>query len=386
MTLKIGIVGNYGHNNNGDEAILQGILNQIKDINEHYDIVIFSDNVSDTIKRYHLKSYRLTYKRNNIFSSILYTVVRVFKNIKEIDVLIIGGGQLLMDLFKRPPMLYCMYSILAKLAGKPVIYYCVGVGPISSIKGKFLIGLGLKNAMYISVRDIQSKRILNEKYKLGDKVIVASDPAFFLNPKNTMKKLQRNKIIGFTTLPYFNKVYWPKEDQEKYNRYIEILRQTIEKLIEDTDYNIILFSTVYPADVISSTDLYKKITDKSRVTNITENLNPYELLETINKCDLIVGTRLHSLILSVVCEKPIIGINYQSKVKNFMEKINLKEYCFNIDTMEAQEIYSSIEKIIKDKREYDLAVSKSIQALYQMRKESDRNLKKIKEIIENIKK
>ena len=29
--MKIGIVGNYGHDNNGDEAILQGILLQLTD-------------------------------------------------------------------------------------------------------------------------------------------------------------------------------------------------------------------------------------------------------------------------------------------------------------------------------------------------------------------
>jgi len=118
MGLKVGIVGNYGHNNNGDEAILAGILNQIKGIDGNCDITIFSNTPSDTIDRYNLKTQKFKYNKGNTLFSIIYTIGKVYKNLKELDLIIIGGGQLLMDLYSRGPMLYAMYSILGKLAGK----------------------------------------------------------------------------------------------------------------------------------------------------------------------------------------------------------------------------------------------------------------------------
>lgn len=44
--MRIGIVGNYGNNNNGDEAILAGIIEQVTDQYEieARDIVVFSNN------------------------------------------------------------------------------------------------------------------------------------------------------------------------------------------------------------------------------------------------------------------------------------------------------------------------------------------------------
>ncbi|MGY0691401.1 hypothetical protein ACW2QC_01255 [Virgibacillus sp. FSP13] len=42
--MTIGIVGNYGNNNQGDEAILEGILVQIEDAYhmERKDMIVFS--------------------------------------------------------------------------------------------------------------------------------------------------------------------------------------------------------------------------------------------------------------------------------------------------------------------------------------------------------
>lgn len=385
MGLKVGIVGNYGHNNNGDEAILAGMLNQLKSIDENCDITIFSNTPSDTIDRYNLKTQKFKYNKGNTLLSIIYTIGKVYKNLKDLDLVIIGGGQLLMDLYRRGPMLYAMYSILGKLAGKTIIYHAVGAGPISTKIGKFFIGLGLKNATSISVRDIQSKELLEKKYGIGDKVILAADPAFSLEKRHDNKG-DTNKTIGFTTLPYFNGVYWPGEDMDKYNSYIGVLQEIIQMLLDQTDYNIILFSTAYPADTKSSTDLYNRINSKNkdRLINRIDNLHPNQLLETINECDLIIGTRLHSLILAVVGEKPIIGIEYQAKVRNFMERVGLQDNCFNIDVMEAEDIYNLARTIMDDSNKYKEATFQSIQALKQMRQETDASLNVLENLIKKI--
>jgi polysaccharide pyruvyl transferase WcaK-like protein len=59
--MKIGIIGNYGHDNNEDEAILTGILKQLtEELSVHKDhIVIFSNNPENTRKRYGIESVRL---------------------------------------------------------------------------------------------------------------------------------------------------------------------------------------------------------------------------------------------------------------------------------------------------------------------------------------
>ena len=62
--MKIGIVGNYGNDNNGDEAILLGILQQLLDTFpiKNKDITVFSNNPTQTEKRFGVNSYPLYYK------------------------------------------------------------------------------------------------------------------------------------------------------------------------------------------------------------------------------------------------------------------------------------------------------------------------------------
>ena len=60
--------------------------------------------------------------------------------------------------------------------------------------------------------------------------------------------------------------------------------------------------------------------------------------------DIVIGTRLHSLILATNAQTPIIVVSYHTKVNDFMSLVELREYCFSMDA-EAQDdsgIYTSI--------------------------------------------
>lgn len=57
--MRIGIVGNYGNDNNGDESILYSIIQQVKEVFpvDDQDITVFSNNTQQTSERYGVKSY-----------------------------------------------------------------------------------------------------------------------------------------------------------------------------------------------------------------------------------------------------------------------------------------------------------------------------------------
>lgn len=56
--MRIGIVGNYGNDNNGDESILYSIIQQVKEVFpvDDQDITVFSNNTQQTSERYGVKS------------------------------------------------------------------------------------------------------------------------------------------------------------------------------------------------------------------------------------------------------------------------------------------------------------------------------------------
>src|SRR5690606_6149393 len=110
------IVGNYGNNNNGDEAILAGIIEQVKDFYKigNEEITVFSNNPPQTSNRYGVKAAPLYYKRSSATMTFMETVKKNSPLIRELDLLIIGGGGILMDFYNREAQLFGSYGLMAK--------------------------------------------------------------------------------------------------------------------------------------------------------------------------------------------------------------------------------------------------------------------------------
>lgn len=333
--MRIGIVGNYGNNNNGDEAILLGILHQLT---HHFDvkredIVVFSNNPKQTELRFGTKAAQLYYKRSSMTTTIFATMKRSYKIMKDLDVVIIGGGGILMDLYRREAPLFSTYGLLANYAGCKVIVYGVGAGPINLAVGKFFIKRLAKIAESISVRDPESRGLL---HAIGVKkdITVVGDPAFSIVTNQKKKKTTAIKNIGVTAVPYFNSAYWPKSDHAKYKAYIDSMAANLDRLIEEKDVHVTFFSTKFPQDVEASKDIANRMKQKEKVTVIEEHLDPEKLLKICADQDVIIGTRLHSLILALVVTTPVIGIEYHHKVEHFMDMIEQSDYSLSMEDIQ----------------------------------------------------
>lgn len=335
--MNIGIVGNYGNNNNGDEAILLGIITQLT---THFDIkreqiTVFSNNPEQTKERYGVQSYPLYYKKGSAPKTFFETVKQSRKIINGLDVVIIGGGGILMDLYKREAPLYGTYGLMGKQAGAKVVVYGCGAGPLTSAIGKFFIKRLAKAADSISVRDPESKALL-ESVGVKKEVQIIGDPAFTLT---TDKKHQRSaaiKKIGVTAVPYYNIKYWPEADEEKYSAYVNGMAKNLDRLIEQKGVEVTFFSTKFPQDVWVTKDIYEAMEHKDKAVVNEEHLSPAQLIDVCGAQDVVIGTRLHSIILSLDAETPVIGVAYHHKVAHFMQMIGKEDQCISMDGLSAK--------------------------------------------------
>ncbi|MGD6875877.1 polysaccharide pyruvyl transferase family protein [Bacillus infantis] len=344
--MKIGIVGNYGHDNNGDEAILQGIITQLAenlDVSKQ-DITIFSNNPENTLNRYGINSKRLLHKRGSLIKSILATIASNYRTIKCLDVLIIGGGGLLMDMYKRDAPLYAAHALMGKLSGSKVIIYGVGAGPISTKAGKFLIKRMIGLAHSVSVRDEDSKKLLSE-IGINRPVEIVADPAFMLGNGIARDRSENIQSVGVTAVPYYSKEYWPEYNEEKYRSYINGMAKNLDTLIRNRRIKVTFFSTKYPQDVKATEDIVSLMEQKSSVSVLGDNLAPKEIVSICAQQDIIIGTRLHSLILASAVQTPVIGVGYHKKVHNFLKKIGQEKYYIEIGQLENTEV---IDRLVAD--------------------------------------
>jgi polysaccharide pyruvyl transferase WcaK-like protein len=55
-------------------------------------------------------------------------------------------------------------------------------------------------------------------------------------------------------------------------------------------------------------------------------VSPEMLRGLLGRMDLVVGLRLHSLILSAAMGVPVVGLNYDPKIEGFMEYAGMEDY------------------------------------------------------------
>lgn len=345
--MTIGIVGNYGNNNQGDEAILEGILVQLEEVFqiERKDIIVFSNNPDQTRSRYGVQTVNLFQRRKSDLMKLIATLNHNKPIIQKLDVLLIGGGGILMDLYRNNPIVYGMYGWMAKRTKTPSVIFGAGVGPINSPIGKKIIKFIGNTSELVTVRDPKSKEML-QSIGVHQPIHVISDPAFFVpSPK---KHVGKNKVlqIGVTAVPYYNKKYWPTENKQKYRNYVDGMAHNLDKLLEENPTaSVNFFSTKHPSDTDVTKEIKEKMNLKDRCTLCDEMLDHREILKFVNGQDIVIGTRLHSLILALVTDTPVMAVSYHHKVKDFMDTIGCDEYNIPIERLhERDDFYLNIYK------------------------------------------
>lgn len=185
---KIVISGFYGFRNSGDEAVLQSILNALRKQSQAAGItlapVVLSIDPEWTAATYGVESvHRMK-------------LGEVRRAISESAGLISGGGSLLQDVTSSKTIPYYLGIIkLAQWMGKPVFIYSQGIGPVNRKLFHPLIKSIFRKCAYISVRDEQSRLLLQSMGLIIDKVEVVPDPVMGLELPKDMKPEQHTEQI-----------------------------------------------------------------------------------------------------------------------------------------------------------------------------------------------
>lgn len=268
--------------------------------------------------------------------------------ISDYDIITIGGGNLIMSVDNNLWAIKINTLIqLAKKHGKKVLIIAVGAGPILREESKQIYKCAINACDYITVRDEFSKCVIENDLKTNKKPQVSGDPALLLTNQNVRNKCNdETKInIAMSIMPfgksYFQNLIWYKNHKYYMSMYKEIIKYFYEKnnnivfnlfSTELSDYNIIY---ELKNEILQSKNIIPE--ENLNVVHITNLSN---LVTFYSKQRIIIGTRMHSLIIAYTQSLPIIAISWQDKVKGFMQYVGLMDNCYELN-----EVSDNIEKI-----------------------------------------
>lgn len=324
---RILLSGYFGFNNLGDEAILGSMVNLIEEIDQDTDIIVLSNAPETTKVKYNTESvYR-------------YDIFNIMSEMRRSDILISGGGSLLQDVTSLRSVPYYLGLIfLAIIFDMKTIFFAQGVGPVQNKFYRFLIKKILNKVDYLSVRDKESKKLLEKIGIPKGKINIVDDPVFGLincEPGINRKNNGPQKI-GVSVRNWHN------------NSYLGPLSEFLNRLGMNNNISITIIPFHQGEDIKISKKLQGMLKVNSRVSKYTDDLK--KLNELYDNLDLFIGVRLHSLIFSAVNCIPFIGISYDPKTDSLIEEMGYQKE-IRTEDISVEKIEKTYRKICDNRNE-----------------------------------
>jgi len=346
--MKIVIAGNYGVGNLGDEMILKGLLQTLRNVVPFAELTVLSGNPEQTAREHYVKTAE---KFPSGIRSLLKMFLRMRKGpselVKECDYFILGGGGLFGGLKKRANVIWGIQAMMAYFYGKPVVMYGQSIGRLKGWSEKFIVKKLFKKAETIILRDQRSKDRLILSGVSKEKIHVFPDLAFRFKTENLGAEKQKKIIVALREM----KGLTPK--------FKESIAGFLNWLINENKWRVVFVT--FQKGIGSDNPLHEEvramIVDKPYVEIINEQ-NIDKILQNFASAEMILGMRLHAIISAIKTKTPFIAINYAPKVKDFLASVGLNLRALNTKEVSTARLREQFETLQSEKENIISRLSK----------------------------
>lgn len=310
--LRIGISGSYGGLNLGDEAILEGMLGELRAALAA-DVTVFSRVPSHTLA---------THEVERAIAPRTMTRAEIAPFVRELDLLVLGGGGILYD---RDAEQYLREVSIALEAGVPVFLYAISAGPLATAASRRAVQetLNAPGSMVITVRDRLGYRLL-EDVGVTREIVLTADPAFLLEPEPLSTeelsaegvKLDR-PLVGFSV-----REPGPAAPDIDPDEYHALLANAADFIVERYGAEVV-FVPMEKTDVQHSHAVVAHMQNAEGAEILRRRYSPRQVLDLMGRFELAVGMRLHFLIFAALRGTPFAALPYASKVTGLVEDLDM---------------------------------------------------------------
>ncbi len=299
------VSGYYGFGNLGDEAILEELTNELKKLVLPSQIIVLSNDPEQTKKSFGVESLS-RWKPLDFLSLLPRTAL-----------FISGGGGLFQDATgMKSAVFYGCQILLAKFLGRKIYIYAQGIGPLRSGGAQALARLSLSQAAFTTVRDQDSHNLLS-KWHIDS--ALTADPVWCLEqtamPKATQKQIDSLKGkpglkvgLSLRTAPNFN-------DQQ----LLSLFSAMDQGLPPETSLLLLPLQNNQDMEPLNRfAEIWRQKGRSAEFLQTEAIERPSQWLAILSQLDLLVGMRLHALIMALKSGLPVVGIAYDPKVRHVL--------------------------------------------------------------------
>jgi polysaccharide pyruvyl transferase CsaB len=292
--MRVLLSGYYGKGNGGDEALLATLLQMLP---PHVTPVVLSGDPEETSRRYGVESYnRMAF-------------LQVIQALRSCDVFIWGGGSLMQDVTSTiSPFYYGGLMAIAQVLKLKTIAWGQGIGPLLRPQTRWLAKGNFAGCIQVSVRDRSSSTLLSN-WNIPH--ILAPDPVWALASKPVAELADLPKPRIAVTLR--------NHPQLTETRFANLTRALVE-LQTATQAFILILPFQKSEDLGIAEKIQLQLTDNSKILCLEE---PEILKGAFQGVDMVIGMRLHSLIMAASEGCRCFALSYDPKINRLMEDLQI---------------------------------------------------------------
>ena len=374
--MKLLILGNHTCGNRGDSAIMRGLIDAICQQEPEVDVEVMSrfpvssawlqgrPIIADPLyqlsqkqqaapgmngrikkvlrRRYQHKVLLAKVSKEGNFRnfSIAPEFMEFAQSLKKYDAIIQVGGSNYVDLYG---LTHFEYPLCALMANKPIYMVGHSVGPFQNADFNQLANYVFARTNALILRETVSRDLMDASGIDTSKVEQGVDTAWLVDRRDDtfvanyavqhwLEVIGRQKTIAVTlrVLEPFDKRLGTTQQA-----YEQAFAEMVNRVIDD-GYQVIVLSTCTSIDRYNRDDrmvalsMAQHIKRPEQMHIVMDELNDLEMGKILAECELTIGTRLHSAIISMNFGTPAIAINYEHKSAGIMQQLGMPEMAIDI--------------------------------------------------------
>jgi len=222
------------------------------------------------------------------------------KQLRGVDAVFLGGGGLLYDSCFQNAINYSTYFLAAQELDIPTFSLGIGTQGIHTEMGKELFKRALDGSRSLMVRDNLCRETLEDKVRTTAPVTVKADTAFAmpLDGKATYLQKTDKPLLLYSLL-----------DLERFSpaliarQYQRIARDCLPMLMQD-------FEVVIVTQSRDDLPFYQSLASQHNVSILEPRYeDALDMLGLYKQADLVITSRFHALIQSLLTQCPVISVN-----------------------------------------------------------------------------
>lgn len=367
------VLGSYSGRNAGDAAILGATL---KLLSEEFGPETRFE-VPTTHPDFVIKTYGDAYNVVPIGAMPWHGSIRLFgfptfASIKRTDATLITDG-IIFDVGLFNPLFNFLIALVAlvpwaKLNGRKVICLNVGIGPLRSKPGRLFAKIVGNRSDLIATRDRDSQTLFRE-VGVSKQIHCTADSVFagWPAPAERVQQimddhdLKEGRLIGVNVTSYVDRWLSSSEKVKNKEGFLPILAKALVKLRREQGVDPVLVVTQvmdhefaeklagYISDYFSGPsgdDFYPEIISNVTFTN-------HEIMGVCSRFNLMIGMRLHSLIIAAQSGTPVVGLVYAPKVRSFLTQLKTPQFSVELAGLGAEALGDKLVEAWKSRDEVE---------------------------------